>query len=252
MAVLLLDGSIRSMLTMIPVDLIEGNGRKIRGSMFYAIATLPEYRKRGLANTLMEWSSRYLLLSDTPVTVLVPAEPKLFDFYDVYGYKTACFIREEKLTRVLIEKIDCSNQPECRLYPAEPDRYNRIRKKLLAGTSYIDYREAEILYQKKASKLFHADIYAITAGNEEGCAIVERIGEKVFIKEILIPRGCLMSAVKEISNLMPAQYYILRTPSFTCACEGMRGNIRSFGMLKSSCSGTDIQVRDIYLGIAFD
>ncbi|MDD2189784.1 MAG: GNAT family N-acetyltransferase [Eubacteriales bacterium] len=252
MAVLLLDGSIISMLTMIPVDLIEGNGRKIRSSMFYAIATHPQYRKRGLADTLMEWSSRYLLSDDIPVTVLVPAEPGLFDFYDGRGYKTACFIREEVLTRTLIEKFSYSNQQECRLYPAEPDRYNRIRKKLLAGFPYIDYREAEILYQKKASQLFSADIYTIIAGKEEGCAIVERTEEKVFIKEILIPRGYLISAVKEISKLMPAQYYILRTPSFTFAYEGMGGSIRPFGMLKSSGRVTDIHARDIYLGIAFD
>ena len=250
MAVLLLDGGVVSMLTMIPADIVGRDGRKTKSSMLYAIATHPQYRKRGLADRLMEWSSRQLLSNQIPVTMLVPAEPELFNFYDGRGYKTNFFIREAILTRELIENLADSNHAECCLYPAEPDGYNRIRRKLLTGFPYVDYREAEILFQKKASQLFGADIYAVTAGGEEGCAIVERTEEKVIVKELLIPDKYLGPVVKEISKRMPAQRYIVRTPSFTWDKTG--GAVRPFGMLRASNGSPGPMPEDIYLGIAYD
>ncbi|HYE67115.1 MAG TPA: GNAT family N-acetyltransferase, partial [Anaerovoracaceae bacterium] len=45
-AVLLLDGRIVSMLTMIPVDMIGETGESCKASMLYAIATHPDFQKR--------------------------------------------------------------------------------------------------------------------------------------------------------------------------------------------------------------
>ncbi|MDD4564972.1 MAG: GNAT family N-acetyltransferase [Eubacteriales bacterium] len=252
MAVLLLNGSIVSMLTMIPADLIGENGEKIKSSMLYAIATHPQYRKQGLADKLMEWSSNYLLSNQIPVTMLVPAEPALYKFYEGRGYKTECFIRETILTRELIENLDDTNKAECRLYSAEPAQYNRIRKTLLEGFPfpYVDYREAEISFQKKTSQLFNADIYSILTEDEEGCAIVERTEEKVVVKELLITDKIFVSAIKEISAQMPAKRYIFRTPAFF-ACD-IEGDIRPFGMVRVSSKLPNSLPQDIYLGIAYD
>jgi GNAT superfamily N-acetyltransferase len=59
-AVLVQDGRIASMLTMIPVDLLDKYGKVRRASMLFAIATHPDFRKRGYAEQLIEYSNEYL------------------------------------------------------------------------------------------------------------------------------------------------------------------------------------------------
>ncbi|MDD4681496.1 MAG: GNAT family N-acetyltransferase [Clostridia bacterium] len=250
MAVLLIDGNIVSMLTMIPVEINSKSGEKVKSAMLYAIATHPQYRKRGLADKLMDWSSSYLLSNEIPLTMLVPAEPELYKFYDGRGYTTECFIRETIMSSELIENIDDPNQEECRIYSAEPNQYNQTRRRILDGFSYVDYKDSEILYQKKASQLFNADIYIISIGEAEGCAIVERTDEKVIVKELLIAEKYLVPAIKELLVQMPASTYILRTPAFINGVIG--GDIRPFGMIRLSCKLPGPAPRDIYLGIALD
>lgn len=249
MSVLLLDGSIVSMLTMIPVNIVRENGDAVKSAMLYAIATHPQFRKRGLADKLMGWCSNYLLSNQVPVTMLVPAEPALFRFYDGRGYRIACYIREVTLTREIIENINNQNGSECELHSAEPYQYNQIRRALLKGRTYVDYREDEILFQKKASQLFNADIYSILTEVGEGCAIVERTEDIVIVKELLIDEKCIISAIKQISVQMPAQRYIIRTPSFYNSDIG--GDTRPFGMVRSS-KLPDPSPHNIYLGIAYD
>ncbi len=248
MAVLLLDGSIVSMLTMIPANITVENGDTINSAMLYAIATHPQYRNRGLADKLMRWSSNYLLLKQIPATMLVPAEPALYKFYDRRGYKTECYIREMTLSRELIENINELNYSKCELYSAEPERYNQIRRALLKVSTYVDYRESEILFQKKTSQLFNADIYSIKIEGGEGCAIVERTEEMVIVKELLIAEKFIVSAIKEISVQMPAQRYIIRTPSFYNCNIG--GNVRPFGMVRVS-KLPNPSPHNIYLVIAY-
>ena len=72
-AVLLEDGRNVSMLTMIPVELIEKDGTKSKASMIYAVATHPDFQKRGYAEKLLEFSNRYLMSVQTEITLLVPA-----------------------------------------------------------------------------------------------------------------------------------------------------------------------------------
>lgn len=250
MAVLLLDGSIVSMLTMIPVEIISEDGNIINSTMLYAIATHPQYQKRRLADKLMGWSSNYLLANQIPLTMLVPAEPALYKFYDGRGYKTECYIRERIMSHEFIENIDDIMNSECELHSAEPDRYNQIRRTFLKGFTYVNYREAEILYQKKTSQLFNADIYSILTENGEGCAIVERTEEMVIVKELLIEERYFVPVIKKIAAQMPAQRYIFRTPSFFNCDIG--GDIRPFGMVRVSSNLPNPSPQDIYLGIAFD
>ncbi len=249
MAVLLVDDTIVSMLAMIPADFITAEGETDKTAMIYAVATHPDFRKRGLAEKLMEYSNRYLITKEIPSTMLVPAGEELFDFYRKRGYKETFFIRQIKLTRDEVANLADSALIRCVIDSAEPNQYNEVRRKCLKGHYFIDYRTQEIAFQKKESQLYGVDIYTIKVErvlNEKlnamklggfsetsdtiGCAAIERTADTVLIKEFLIPEEYLISALKQIVTHMPCEKYIVRTPAFSG--ETLRGSIRSFGMLR--------------------
>lgn len=257
-AVLLCDGRVVSMLTMIPVDMAGENGEKRRASMLFAIATHPDFQKRGFAERLIEFSNQYLLSMQTAATLLVPAKKELFRFYKKRGYQDGFFVREAVLHLDEIEKLAGPCSLPGRVTPIEPAEYNRLRRKRLKGHNYLDYRDEEIFFQKRLSRMFDADLYAIMLDGAEGCAYAERISqEEVIVKELLVPEKYLAFAMKKISELIPGEKYIVRTPP--CFGEILGGTVRPFGMLRVNKGDGKLFNSDpgyaefnSYLGIAHD
>lgn len=256
-AVLLEGGKAVSMLTMIPVDMVDQDGKKSSAAMLYAIATHPDFQKRGFADRLIEFSNQHLLSNQTAVTLLVPASEELFAFYAKRGYRDGFYVREAVLSRSEIGELTDEYRP-CRFVPVKPMEYNAMRRKLLEGHPHLNYRDDEIAFQKQLAVMFGADLYAIVIGETAGCAYAERISaEEVIVKELLIQDQFLIPAVKRIAELLPANKYMIRTPAY--AGETLGGRIRHFGMLRTnrrdgvsitveSCSA----VSESYLGIAYD
>lgn len=257
-AVLLLDGRIVSMLTMIPADMIGGNNEKLKASMLYAIATHPEFQKRGFADQLIEFSNQDLLSKHICVTLLVPAGEELFRFYEKRGYQDAFFVREAVLNRDEIKSLAGGDAISSLIAPTDPVCYNRIRRKLLEGHSYLDYRDEEISFEKQLGRIYDTDLLSVEIDGTEGCAYYERISqEEVIVKELLIPDQYLAAALMQISALIPGEKYIVRTPPHSGEIFG--GVIRPFGMLRiNGDDGKQIKVEsglvkhDSYLGIAYD
>lgn len=250
---LLQDGEIGAMLTMIPASMVAPNNRSYSAAMFYAIATHPQYQRRGFATQLMDFSHSYLRAANTEFSILVPAEKQVFNFYRKRGYREGFFIREVLLTGTIID-----NLPSCRFSPYSisatgAEEYNLRRRKQFSGGYYIAYADEEITYQKKLSRQSGADIYAIDAEGIQGCAAIERVScDKVLIKEILLPEEQIGCALKRIAQLLPAKEYLVRTPAYSGHCLG--GRVRPFGMIKAQ---TDINFEmgfneSGYLGLAFD
>ncbi|MDD4345504.1 MAG: GNAT family N-acetyltransferase [Desulfitobacteriaceae bacterium] len=251
-ALLLLDGEILAMLTMLPVRL-EAAGRSYDSVMLYAIATHPEYRNMGYAGLLIDFAHRYLHKNGIVYTLLVPAGKQLFKFYQRMGYRKGFYIREAILTG---EKIDSWNIVETcgRIISAvSAEEYNLRRNNLLGVKPYVSYNNLDITYQKKLSQISGADIYGLEFREVYGCAVAERINpDKVIIKELLVNDEYIATAVKKISCLLPAKEYILRLPVFLG--RQLESTICPLGMIRANDEiEPEIVLKDDgYLGLAFD
>lgn len=252
--VMLCDGEIVAMLTMISVRTVFSDDRSIKTAMLYAIATHPEYQNRGYSTKLMEFSNQYLHNSKkNELSVLVPAKRELFDYYRKQGYQNGFYIRESVLSRDRVDRLLIFKSFDCRISPIIPEEYNRIRNSQLSGRLFIAYHNEDIAYQKKLSQQSGANIYALDIEGSQGCLTVERItADKVLIKEILLPEDYINTALKQIVKHLSAKEYILRTPPYLG--ERLGGLIRPFGMIKVDReSDLAITPEDLgYLGIAFD
>ncbi|WP_425802791.1 GNAT family N-acetyltransferase [Desulfitobacterium sp. Sab5] len=251
--VLLYEGEISAMLTMIPIQVVTPDQQIFPAAMLYAIATDPQRQSLGLATQLMDYSHEYLGLNNITFSILVPAGKSLFDFYHKRSYHEGFYLRELLLTREEIETWNGIDECLPKIFSISSNDYNQRRNQQLKGSLHIAYADKEIDYQKKLSQLSGADIYAIDLENTKGCGVIERINpDEVIVKEILLPEEFLISSLYKIAELFPAQKYIIRTPAFRGQLLG--GEVRAFGMVRpqNDREGIILVEEQGYLGLAFD
>jgi GNAT superfamily N-acetyltransferase len=266
---LIWNGEVSAMLTMIPVTVIVPDGQCHAAAMQYAIGTHPRCRGKGFATYLIDYSNQYLADNHVAMPLLVPADGRLFDFYSKRGYISNFYIAEAILDIETIERhggdpaltvdaipaegSDGGPINGAGIKPATPHEYNVVREEMLRGRMHVAYRDEEIAYQKKLSKWTGADIYSISFGGVNGCAAIERINaNRVLVKELLMPAHLIESTIVEIADLLPAKEYLLRLPVHQN--QRVDGTVRPFGMMKlhghhGFCMASD---QTGYLGIAFD
>ena len=92
-----------SMLTMMDVTMAGHPG-----SYIYAVATLPEFRGRGLMRKLDEAACALLKSRGKKFMVLVPAELPLFAMYGRLGYHAAFFLWEKEVAAAAAPGLPCS------------------------------------------------------------------------------------------------------------------------------------------------
>ena len=248
------EGIISAMLTIIPTQLITSKNKKINSAMLYAIATHPDFQKRGFASQIVEFTNEYLGNQNIDISILVPANPELFNFYRKLGYIEGFNIHE---TRILKHQINLNQEETCSIKAISSKEYNLIRNKNLTGQPYIAYNDEEIAYQKGISIYTGTDIFVININGITGCAVIERISsDKILIKEILFPedhfKQTFEQAIVSISRNNPADEYIVRIPQFIKGEEAEV--IRPFGMIKLLNNSYHLKMENDlgYLGLAFD
>lgn len=250
---LLYHGDIAAILRMMPTTIVLPDNGKFKSSMFYAIATHPDYQDRGLSTKIIEYSNQYISNNNVGTSILVPAQESLFGFYSKRGYKEGFYIREDQLQNNQIRSFEKFSQSKYILTPASPEEYNVRRTNLLKGQLYVAYNDTQVAYQKEISKYSGADIYNIDIGKIQGCAAIEKIShEEVIIKELLIHEDFVKDTLLEIENIFQAQEYILRLPTYNTNYFG--GELRAFGMYLMSPK-VDIDMgnkKQGYLGFAYD
>ena len=101
----------------------------------YSVATLPEWRGRGVAAALSQYADEHLQERGVEASLLVPATAELFDYYAKLGYETKFFIEKQ-------EAVGLSNASEIllQLRNLKADDYFRLRKEAYsAGNYYVQW-----------------------------------------------------------------------------------------------------------------
>lgn len=246
-------GNIAAMLTIVHSRLVTPQSQSYNAAMLYAIATHPDYRNKGCATQLMNFTNNYLSANNIIHTILVPADQHLFEFYHRQGYKDAFYIRVVVMTHEMIDQFVIPENNMLKIKIMGPEAYNGRRNRLLKGCLHIAYADKEIAYQKQLSQHSGADIYALDAEEAQGCAVIERVdSHRVIIKELLLPERFHQAAIRQISKLLPAEEYIVRTPAYKN--DYAESSIQPFGVINifgNNELGLNTQEFG-YLGLAFD
>ncbi len=251
-AVLLRDQVIVAMATMIPGRMILANGEALELAMLYAIATHPSCQGQGFSTQIMDFCHDHLKGQNKDLSILVPAQESLFDFYAKRGYQKGFHIREVTLSQEQIAHFEKKGEGKSVIRPITASDYNTRRQMLLQGQPYVDYNHQEIDYQKKLCQKYGGDLYGLDIEDVKGCLVAEKISkDKLLIKEILLPDQLIQEGLRKVMEALPAKIYEVRSPGFLGQALG--GTIRPFGMFREYGENNRLSPDKLtYLGIAYD
>lgn len=90
-------GSPVSMLCALPATLVDDCGGERPCAYLYAVCTHPDFRGRGLSSGLLAYAEQALRRMGFSCTALVPANEKLFEFYQKSGYQTVFYQKKYEI-----------------------------------------------------------------------------------------------------------------------------------------------------------
>ena len=174
-----------------------------RMAYLYAIATAAERRGQGLCRALMDDTHAHLASEGYAASLLVPAEPSLFDFYARMGYEVGGTVREISAVAGE-EKID--------LRHLEISEYDARRRALLPVGGVIQEGDSTRLLARTHLLLCGEDVLLAARYEKDTLVISEMLGNLSRIPAILGTLGCARGRVRTCGAERDFfMYYPLRT-----------------------------------------
>lgn len=170
----------------------------------YALATLPEYRGRGIGKAVYQ-AANAKALEKHDMALVLPAEEELYPFYEeAAGAKIMSIMKEAVLT------------PED-LFGVEPAKAARIpafqyfgmRESILTGMPHVSFSEDMVDFMEEYFEE-NGDFFM----TEEGIAAVETVNGECRITELLCPDTDGMAVIAGVAAYHRAEEYTVRSPYF--------------------------------------
>jgi len=200
--VLTLSGRIVSAMYIIETAGAESEeGKAVPACYLYALATAPEYRRRGYGAHVVSAAADMAFDLGFDIAMLAPAGESLFPFYERLGFSTFGTYDEISLSFPKRE-LPCAE-----LFPAEPEDYFSRREALLSGVPHVRLTRATLSQQLEHCRASGLGFYF----SPSGCVIAaERQNGAVIVKEALGPG--LSPALIALAKRTNAERITVRAP----------------------------------------
>ncbi len=212
---------------------------KLSTAYTYALATLPEYRGRGIGTAVYK-ACVAAALERADAACVLPAEKELSHFYETASGSTPIsYVRQARFIR---EELRVTGR--CMTARITAAEYARYRDMALGGMPYASlpdsFLDLEEYYTEKTGGGFF-----LTA---EGVAAVEMDGNICHVKELLTPGGDGMASLAGVAAFCPAREYIVRSPAFLRG----PGEVQPFMLAALKKPAAYPLPTDLWWGVAFD
>lgn len=236
-------GTTRSMLALFPLELRWPDGGLTRAAYLYALATDPASRGQGYAAFLLRYADAYLAGQAVPFLSTVPARPELEGFFAAAGDFQPCHPLDEA-------ELAAPAPGPAPARPVTGEAYRLMREGLLEGTAHAVYGAAYLDYQASVSALAGGGLYRMETPSGPACAVAERYGGLLDVRELLAPAGAQTAALAALTARFPG------IERCRVRCPAGRGELpgtvrRRFGMGKR-VPPTPKALGESYFGLAFD
>lgn len=204
MLVIHADGKPVSMASFLPVQ-VTINGEKIDARYVYAVATLPEYRRRGYASEMIKYASEKY---QEPL-ILQPAEEALEKYYASLGFEKAfepspCWIYEgsSKWSQTEVTLMSEKGLGEWSLHAINAKEYKALRDSYFTGEGYVEWDEHAIAYAIEENAFCGGETLKLTYGERTELLMYRVEDKKLRIVETTMEEGELRLLLPEIMQNM--------------------------------------------------
>ena len=166
----------------------------------YALATLPEYRGRGIGTAVYRACCDKILES-ADIACVLPAGAPLYPLYEAAGAFPVSYVREAHLSRA--EVADAPSSLAARFSPLE---YARTRESFLSGLPHASFGAEFFEYMEETGTEFFA--------LENGLAAIDIADGVCYIRELLVPGPDVMRCIGALARWCRAEEYTVNTPVF--------------------------------------
>ena len=209
-----------AMLHLLPFELHDAEN-SYPARYIYAAATLPQNQRQGIMAKLIDSAVDIGVKKGLNFTALLPANDKLYDYYEKCGFKTSFYLRRGVLLRNELAAI-ASRGPDLTLPDIERmygQRKSFFNPSVLWGREMFAYI---------------IDEWRFTGGEilswADGYALVRRVGDTLFIKEACMDESGFGQLAATVLDHYEIEKFIfhLREPSNLL----QNGDARRCGMLR--------------------
>lgn len=203
------NGVITAMLSMLPIHL-KIDDLSVPGRYIYAVATDPAFRGRGKARDLIEFCHSRMRDYDEPISVLVPSDASLFDYYSKLGFRTAFSVRHKT---VLGDHIRNKTSPY-QIDKLTPSDFLRIRNVFFRERKpFVAWDEDALSYLTSSMNAFEIGAFRMVGSNFEAYALCSGREQSVFISEMAHIGISAESCISIIHEHLRADRYTIRIGS---------------------------------------
>ena len=213
---------------------------RLTSAYAYALATLPEYRGRGIGRAVFRAVCELGLERGFDAVCVLPAEEGLYSFYEAGGAtRQLSAVREIEYGAAQLRSLP---RGLCARIPVE--EYAGIRESLLHGEAHGAMPEAFYRWQEALCERYGGGLFVL----DGGLAAAELDGNICHIHELLLPNGDETAAAAAVAAFCRAERYIVRAPAFWDGPGTVRRHMLALLRTEPSFYLPD----DLWWGFAFD
>ncbi len=243
-------GKIVSMLLMIDTKFVFRN-ETADVVYIYGAATSKQYQNRGIMTYLLDHAENVARQKGVQLSVLVPGEPYLYNYYKKRGYNADFSVRLLKLKPGMLETAPDLDEPLV-IDRISASFIATVREEALADLPHIQWSPEKIKTVMEDSFIYgdHVAAYTGALGNAYAFYSVHR--KKLFIKECLgSSDDAQMALIKEVVRSNQVRTAEMTLPLRSTLFEH-EGEIIPYGMAKPLNVKSYLRDLEPYMNLMFD
>ena len=208
------NGKIVAALQMLPY-VMTYYGKEISVNYIYGACTLPSERGQGLMRQLIQKAFEVMESRKVALTVIIPADPWLFDYYRDLGYTEAFDYSEETYIRpseIVLEQGVLVVPPEV---PSMESLYNFFNKKQRERICYVLHGYDDFVTILRELQMSGGQMLTALNIQEEpiGMIFFYPVGDYIYVKELMYDNDNIKNLLlQEATTQSKVEKAVCRTP----------------------------------------
>lgn len=243
-------GKVAGMLALIPLKFTY-KAERIDASYIFGATTDKKYRNRGVMTHLLVAAEDEAKQKGSKLTVLVPGEPALIDYYKKRGYNSDFFLRDIEIKPGMLASVPRTDvQLESDLITTA-SMYS-LREKALESIAHVEWNEQQLRFVLDDCYIYGDSVVHYNGEHGESYAIYNIVNQRAYIKECLGTTDMAsLVLIKEIISQNVPKSAVVRQPLNSILFAHM-GERTMYGMAKPLYADSYIRDLDGYMNLMLD